>query len=132
MSSPRPHSLRGAPIVAPGVALCVALMMGLCFSLPARAAEPAFDVVEAIKTASTRDQHEAIAAYYDEETRQLGEQIARHEKMREAYGAITHLHHHLRREQGHCDTLITAYRQAQEASRRLAAMHRVKAEAAKP
>ena len=41
MSSPRPHSLRGAPIVAPGVALCVALMMGLCFSLPARAAEPA-------------------------------------------------------------------------------------------
>ena len=64
MTSQRLRALRGAPIVAPGVALCVALMTGLCFSLPACAAEPAFDVVEAIKTASTRDQHEAIAAYY--------------------------------------------------------------------
>jgi hypothetical protein len=52
--------------------------------------------------------------------------------MREAYGAITHVHRHLHRDQGHCDTLITAYRQAQEASRRLAATHRALAEVAQP
>ena len=112
--------------------MIVALVMALGFCLRAHATEPAFDVVEAIKTAGTRAQHEAIAAYYTAETRQLGEQIARHENMREAYGAITHLHHHLHRDQRHCDTLITAYRQAQEASGRLAAMHRALAEVAPP
>ena len=101
-------------------ALIVALMAMLCGSLPARATEPAFDGVE------------AIATYYTELTRQLGKQISRHEKMREAYGAITHVHRHLHRDQGHCDTLITAYRQAQEASRRLAATHRALAEVAQP
>ena len=113
-------------------ALIVALMAMLCGSLPARATEPAFDAVEAMKTASTRAQHEAIATRYTEEMRQLGKQISRHKKMREAYGAITHVHRHLHRDQGHCDTLITAYRQAQEASRRLAATHRALAEVAQP
>ena len=42
-------------------ALIVALIAMLCGSLPARATEPAFDGVEAIKTASTRAQHAAIA-----------------------------------------------------------------------
>jgi hypothetical protein len=106
-------------------------MAMLCGSLPARATEPAFDGVEAIKTASTPAQHEAIATRYTEQMRQLGKQISRHKKMREAYGAITRVHRHLHRDQGHCDTLITAYRRAQEASRRVAARHRVKAEAAK-
>jgi hypothetical protein len=116
----------------PRAALIVALIAVLGGSLPAHAAEPVFDVVEAIKTASTRAQHEAIASDYDDEVRQLGEQISRHEKMREAYRDITHLHQHKRREQGHCDTLIKAYRVAQEASRRLAASHRLEAGAAKP
>lgn len=113
-------------------ALVVAVMAMLCGSLPARATEPAFDAVEAMKTASTRAQHEAIATRYTEEMRQLGKQISRHEKMREAYGAITHVHRRLHRAQGHCDTLITAYRRAQEASRRLAAMHPALAEVAQP
>jgi len=114
-------------------ALIVVLIAMLCGSLPARATEPAFDGVEAIKTASTRaQQHAAIAIYYPEEMRQLGKQISRHEKMREAYGAITHVHRHLHRDQGHCDTLITAYRRAQEAIRHLAAMHWALAEVAPP
>ena len=113
-------------------ALIVALIAMLCGSLPARATEPAFDGVEAIKTASTRAQHTAIATYYPEEMRQLGKQISRHEKMREAYGAITHVHRHLHRDQGHCDPLITAYRRAQESSRHRAAMHWALAEVAPP
>ena len=117
---------------APRAALIVALMAMLCGSLPARATEPALNEVEAIKTASTPAQHEAIATRYTEEIRQLGKQISRHEKMREAYGAITHVHRHLHHDQGHCDTLITAYRRAPEASRRLAAMHRDLAEVAQP
>jgi hypothetical protein len=91
----------------------------------------AFDLETAVKNASTKTDHESIAAYYEREAESYQAKAKRHEKMSDTYAHTGFVKGespiHTSR---HCDRLARTYQEAAEKSRSLARQHRQMAEAA--
>jgi len=85
-------------------------------------------IAERISAAKTAADHEAIAAYYREEAAAMGADVKRHEAMLAKYRELSS--ETTRIMSGHCKTLISSYRQAQQAFDDLAAEHTKLAKAA--
>ncbi|HLK10045.1 MAG TPA: hypothetical protein VKW76_01550 [Candidatus Binatia bacterium] len=108
------------------VALSLALLAG---PPTARAAD--VDIDKMIEEAKTPADHEAIAAYYDQQADAARAKAAEHQKMGEDYkkmgGALAHKTHF----HEHCEALVRSYRSEAKEYAALAAAHREMAKAAK-
>ncbi len=94
----------------------------------ASAADPAFNIEEAITSASTKADHENIAAYYEREAADLQQKLERHKRMQQAY---KHSGHGKRRGSSmeyHCSKLISNYEAAIAEQLELAQGHRAMAD----
>ena len=109
------------------------LTLGIAGPLPLTRAVPAHasDIGDKIAAARTAADHEAIAAWYDDQAKEAEQKAAEHKKMGEAYkkepGGIsskTHFHEH-------CEALVKNYTAEAKEYRSLAAAHRQMAKAAK-
>ena len=110
-----------------GVAVVVALALP---ALRAGAAEEV-DIEKRIVEAKTPADHEAIAAYYDQQAAAAREKAAEHRKMGESYkkagGALAHKTHF----HEHCESLVRIYESAAKDYAAMAAAHRQMAKNAK-
>lgn len=76
-----------------------------------------------IESAKTRADHEALAAFYEQEAKTLQAKAEEHKEMGKSYGKIGHLKekHNLVQ---HCDRLVEKYKGAAQDSLALAKLHR--------
>jgi hypothetical protein len=98
----------------------------------------ASDLPQAIENAKTAADHEAIAAYFDEQAKEARAAAARHEKMGATYkkhpptspkSGSGHAFHAQMGE--HCDDLVSQYEEAARDYEAMAAAHRAEAKAAR-
>ena len=86
------------------------------------------DTPEAILSATTRCDHEALAKHYEAAAREMRSKIKEHKKMLESYGTVTF---NYGKEglalQSHCESLINLYEQAVKANMDMANSHRAMA-----
>lgn len=111
-------SLRGL-IGAAAIQLCVFAPLGL-YSNPVLA-EADFDVATAISSAATKADHQKIAAFYEQQAKDLEAKVAQHQKMSTAYDHIGHGKHGPMH--AHCDKLLKSYKAAAVESHGLAKAH---------
>ena len=107
--------------------IVLALLLLGTFGLGAGAVsalEPGIDIGEEIESANTKADHEAIAAFYQEEAKRVDEDIARHKRMSAAYQKARHLRQLGVRMRAHCDMLIKNYEDAAVEMREMARAHR--------
>lgn len=115
-----------------GAALQLAMAVPfLTYGANASAADVGVNIVEAITSASTKADHERIAAFYEQEAKALHEKVAQHEEMTKAYssnwsgkapGGISGLSM-----QAHCKNITTNYTAAMSENMELAKAHRAMA-----
>lgn len=108
-------------------AMVLALLLLGTFGLGAgevSALEPGIDIGKEIESANTKADHEAIAAFYQEEAKRIDEDIARHKRMSAAYQKTRHLRQLAVRMKKHCDMLIKNYEDAAVEMREMARAHR--------
>lgn len=112
------------------LALVAVMATGLALPNFRAAAADEMNIEQRISTAKTAADHEAIAAYYEEQAKAARAKVEQHKRMsadyKKAGGSIakTHLHEH-------CDGLVAIYNSAAKQYDALAATHRQMAKAAK-
>lgn len=111
------------------IAFVLALMIiGALGSSPVASAEEGKNVEQMITEAKTPADHEAIAAYYDEEAKDAREKHAKHQQMEEFYKKSPALN-----KAGfstHCDLIAANYDKTAKEYEALAKMHRDMAKSA--
>jgi hypothetical protein len=125
---------KGATVVRVVAAILVVALVSLVgVAAPALTAE---DLPEAIANAKTPADHEAIAAYYDEEAKEAREVAKRHQQMGAAYEKAPpappkagggHVFHRNMTE--HCDKVAAKYEESAKELEAMAAAHRAEAKA---
>ena len=108
-------------------AIVLSLLLLGTFGLGAGAVsaiEPGIDIGEEIESANTKADHEAIAAFYQEEAKRIDGDIARHKRMSAAYQRARQLRQLGVRMRKHCDMLIKNYEDAAVEMREMARAHR--------
>lgn len=100
------------------------------FGAPASAADPASNIEEAIKTATTKADHGNIAAYYEREAADLQQKLEQHKRMQQAYKHAGHGKHGGVPMDYHCSKLISNYEAAIAEQFELARGHRAMADEA--
>ena len=116
------------------------LMLGACAGLLAlslslggyalSAGQERSSQVQKIESAKTRADHEALAAFYEQEAKTAQAKVEEHKQMAKAYGKIGHLvekHNMLQ----HCDRLVKKYKDVAKENLALAKLHRELAAKAK-
>ena len=84
---------------------------------------------QAVQSASSKADHEAIAKQYDEAAAEMQAKADEQKKMLEHYQAKSYLYgRHAQDIEEHCLALIHAYENAAAANRKMAAMHRTLAQ----
>lgn len=97
-----------------------------------KAATPAFDLQETIRSAKTPEDHQRIAAYYEQEAAEYKQKAAEHERIGKAY--IHYVEpfyqpgHDMAKYSAHCQNLARMFSQAAEEYLSLAREHRRLAE----
>lgn len=90
------------------------------------------DMTQAVQSAKTRADHEALARHYEDMAQTMQEKMQKHKKLLEQYEAESY---HYGREaedlKAHSHALIRFYEQAAEANMNMAASHRKMAAEAK-
>jgi hypothetical protein len=108
-------------------AMAIALGMPGGWAAPAQAA----DIEQMIVSAKTPADHEAIAAYYDQQAKEARDKAELHRKMGQDYkkagGALAHKTHF----HEHCEALTAGYERAAKDFAALAAAHREMVKASK-
>ncbi len=90
------------------------------------------DMTQAVQSAKTRADHEALAVHYENMAQEMREKMQKHKRMLEQYEAESY--HYGRQAddlKGHTQALIRFYEQAAEANMNMAASHRKMAAEAK-
>ncbi len=83
------------------------------------------DAPEAIKRASTRCDHEALAKYYEDAAKEMRAKVKEHRKILKSYESVTTgSGNETSILQAHCRSLIEAYEQAANANLDMANFHR--------
>lgn len=87
------------------------------------------DMSQAVQSASTKADHEALAKHYDEAADEMQVKVDEHKKLLSQYQSKSYLYG----KQGesfkeHCQMLIDAYEKAAEANRAMAEAHRAMAQ----
>ena len=82
------------------------------------------DMDKAIQGASTRADHEALAAHYEDEAKALEAKAAEHDKMAESYAKPGYTASAKASLPAHCSQLAARYREAAQENRELAKGHR--------
>ncbi len=118
-------------------ALCaITTLQFMVFALPAlhagsaQATEPDSDVATAIEAASTKADHEKIAAYFETEASDFEAKVAQHRRMSKAYQHSGHLRAFSTRMRAHCAKFIKIYEAAATEIREMSKSHRQLAEKA--
>ncbi|MDP3609353.1 MAG: hypothetical protein Q8R74_09810 [Methylophilus sp.] len=83
------------------------------------------DVTQAVQSAKTRPEHSALAEHYEDAAKEMQNKVQEHKSQLEEYE--NHSYNYGKRAQdlqAHCRGLIYSYKQAAEANRRMAEIHR--------
>ena len=124
--APKGGLRRWRTILAAVAVLGLLVMIALPFGL----AQPGDNVEQHIRQANTPADHQALAAWYEQEARAARQEYARHIAMRDAYATIPVL-----REKGkadaHSQTIANQYQEMAKAFEDLAAIHKQEAEHAR-
>ena len=99
------------------------LALGLSLGGYALSAGQESSPVQKIESAKTRADHEALAAFYEQEAKTAQAKVEEHKQMAKAYGKIGHLvekHNMLQ----HCDRLVEKYKDVAKENLALAKLHR--------
>ena len=110
--------------------MMMVLAVGALGSLPSSSAEDGKHIGQMITAAKTPADHEAIAAYYDQEAQAAHKKHEEHLKLKASYEKIPHL----ASKTGlpwHCDTIATNYQKTAKEYEELAKLHRQMAKSAK-
>jgi hypothetical protein len=86
--------------------------------------EPARNIEEMIESATSKADHDAIAARYEMEADELNARAERHERMGNLYRRSPAAGQKGPRFATHCEKLVTEYRAAAEQNREMARLHR--------
>ena len=87
------------------------------------------DMSQAVQSASSKADHEALAKHYDEAAAEMQAKADEQKKMLGHYESKSYLYgRHAEDIEEHCQALIRAYENAAEANRKLAATHRALAQ----
>jgi len=112
-----------------GIMLGLIAMMVLAYT-PIGSAEDGKNIEQMITEAKTPADHEAIAAYYDQEAKAAHQKHEEHLKLKASYEKIPHLASKTGLP-GHCNTIATDYQKTAKEYEALAKAHRDMAKHAK-
>ena len=83
------------------------------------------DMSQAVQSATTKADHEALAKHYEEAAAEMQLKVDEHKKLLSQYEAKSYLYGRQAQSfRDHCEVLINAYEKAAEANRAMAEMHR--------
>ncbi len=83
------------------------------------------DMSQAVQSATTKADHEALAKHYEEAAAEMQLKVDEHKKLLSQYEAKGYLYGRQAQSfRDHCEVLINAYEKAAEANRAMAEMHR--------
>lgn len=83
------------------------------------------DMTQAVQSAETKADHEALAKHYDEEADEMQLKVDEHKKLLSQYESKAYLYGRQAQDlKTHCYSLINSYEKAVEANRKMAEMHR--------
>lgn len=88
------------------------------------------DMTQMVQNAKTHDDHEALAQHYDDAAKEMQVKLSEHEKLLEKYQAGSY-GRQAQALKNHCEFLIRTYRQAADANKNMADVHRKMATEAK-
>ena len=119
------HKMRA--ILAGAVLQLAMAVPFLTYGANASAADVGVNIVEAIASASTKADHERIAAFYEQEAKGLHEKATQHEEMDKAYSINGNGKHPGNPMGSHCKSIATSYLTAMNENMELAKAHRAMA-----
>ena len=83
------------------------------------------DMTQAVQSAETKADHEALAKHYDEEANEMQLKVDEHKKLLSQYESKSYLYGRQAQSfKDHCQWLINAYEKAVVSNREMAEMHR--------
>jgi endonuclease III len=83
------------------------------------------DMSQAVQSAETKADHEALAKHYDETAEEMQLKVDEHKKLLGQYESKSYLYGRQAEDfKAHCQRLITSYENAVDANRKMAEMHR--------
>jgi len=83
------------------------------------------DMTQAVQSATTKADHEALAKHYEEAAQELQLKVEEHKKLLNQYRSKSYLYGRQAQSfENHCEALINAYEKAAQANLSMAAMHR--------
>ena len=82
------------------------------------------DMTQAIQSAKTASDHEALAEHYDEVAKEMEAKAAEHKQLAAQYAANKNIGKHTRMLISHCQGLARVYEQAAAENRSMAESHR--------
>ncbi len=112
--------------------VAVLAVLGLLASCAQMERYHPMDMTQAVQSAKTRADHDALAKHYEDMAQMMQEKMQKHKRMLEQYEAESY--HYGRQAddlKGHTQALIRFYEQAAEANMNMAASHRKMAAEAK-
>jgi hypothetical protein len=110
--------------------MMIVLTVGTLGYLPSSSAEDGKNIEQMITEAKTPPDHEAIAAYYDQEAQAAHKKHEEHLKLKASYEKIPHLASKTGLP-GHCNTIATNYQKMAKEYEALAKLHRQMMKSAK-
>jgi len=83
------------------------------------------DMSQAVQSATSKADHEALAKHYDEAADEMQLKVDEHKKLLSQYESKAYLYGRQAEDlKAHCQELITVYEKAVAANRKMAAIHR--------
>ena len=82
------------------------------------------DMDQAVQSASTKADHEALAVHYEQEAKALQAKAVEHDKMAESYSKVGYAASAKANLPQHCRQLVSRYREAARENLELARLHR--------
>lgn len=105
------------------ITLCVLVLGTVLLGLPASRAEAQADLSAKIAAAKTPADHEAIAAEFEQEAKDLEAKAALHADMAKHYGMDQYAHTKKPRLKKHCEELSASLKGAAQQAKELAKAH---------
>ena len=100
------------------------LCLGLLYACSEMNPHP-MDMVQAVQSAETKADHEALAKHYDEAADEMQLKVDEHKKLLSQYESKAYLYGRQAEDfKAHCQRLVTSYENAVDANRKMAEMHR--------
>lgn len=106
------------------ITLCVLTFGAALLAFPVRRADAQADLSAKIAAAKTAADHEAIAAEFEQEAKDLEARAALHADMAKHYSMDQHAHQRKPSLRKHCEDLSATLKKAAEQAKEMAKLHR--------